>query len=101
VHASVSPKRSPDAPAGTLRDEIRATQFFPGTLGFSSPGPDGGDGSWFVTLVARPELMTRHTAFGQVVQNFSGVVTRLVPGDRVVSVEIYAGDGSEPLPATP
>jgi cyclophilin family peptidyl-prolyl cis-trans isomerase/HEAT repeat protein len=101
VHASVSPKRSPDAPAGTLRDEIRATQFFPGTLGFSSPGPDGGDGSWFVTLVARPELMTRHTAFGQVVQNFSGVVTRLVPGDRVVSVEIYAGDGSEPLPAAP
>ena len=101
MYASAARSQVPGAEAGTQRDEIRATQFFPGTLGFSSPGPDGGDGSWFVTFAARPELMTRHTAFGQVVQNFSGVVTRLVPGDRVVSVEIYAGDGTEPLPAAP
>ena len=100
LYASVAHGQASGESAGTLRDEIRATQFFPGTLGFSSPGPDGGDGSWFVTLVARPELMPRQTAFGQVVRNFSGVVTRLVPGDRVVSVEIYDGDGTEPLPAS-
>jgi HEAT repeat protein/cyclophilin family peptidyl-prolyl cis-trans isomerase len=100
IAAYVAGPRSggPDGPGGTLRDEIRSTPFSPGTLGLTSPGPDGSDGAWFVTLTSRPEMMRRATAFGQVIQNFPGVVARLLPGDRVVSVEVYEGDGTEPLP---
>jgi len=87
-----------EGPDRTLRDEVRATWFFPGTVGFSSPGRDGSSGGWFVTQTPQPAWMTRYTAFGQVVQNFPGVVARLLPGDRVVSVAIYEGDGTEPLP---
>jgi len=32
------------------------------------------------------------------VRNLDGVAARVLPGDRVVSIRIYEGDGTEPLP---
>ncbi len=39
----------------------------------------------------------RFTVLGKVVQNLPGVVMRLLPTDRIVSIRIYEGNGSEPL----
>jgi HEAT repeat protein/cyclophilin family peptidyl-prolyl cis-trans isomerase len=85
-------------PEVDLRDEIGTSRFLPGTVGMLSPGPDMASGAFFVTLLPRPELFGAYTAFGQVVQNLPGVVALTLPYDRVVSVRVYAGDGSEPLP---
>jgi cyclophilin family peptidyl-prolyl cis-trans isomerase len=85
-------------PGYTIRDELRSTRFTPGTLGMVSRGADGAGSAWYVTLTLQPGMARRSTAFGRVVQNFGGVVTRMLPYDRIVSVQIYKGDGTEPLP---
>jgi cyclophilin family peptidyl-prolyl cis-trans isomerase/HEAT repeat protein len=85
-------------PGYTIRDEIDSTRFWPGTLGMVSAGRDRAGSAWFVALSMQPGLADRYTAFGSVVQNFTGVVARLLPRDRVVSVRVYEGDGTEPLP---
>lgn len=85
-------------PGYTIRDEIAPRRFWAGTLGMASSGPDTAGSQWFVTLSAQPHLDGRYTAFGSVVQNFEGLVARILPDDRVVSVRVYEGDGSEPLP---
>jgi len=85
-------------PGYTIRDEIDSTRFWPGTLGMVSRGRDRAGSTWFVALSVQPGLTGRYTAFGRVVQNFPGVVARLLPFDRVVSVRVYEGDGTEPLP---
>ncbi len=71
--------------------------FSPGTL--AAPGDSATlFGEWMVTLNARPHYFGRHLAFGQVVQNLEGVVTNVLPIDRVVSVRMYEGSGLEDLP---
>jgi len=35
---------------------------------------------------------------GQVVQNLVGVVGQILPGDKIVSIRVYDGEGTEPLP---
>jgi HEAT repeat protein/cyclophilin family peptidyl-prolyl cis-trans isomerase len=85
-------------PADGLRDELLPDGFARGTVGMLSPGRDQGDGHWFVSLSDRPFIVDRFTRFASVVQNLAGVVGRLHGGDRIVSVEVYEGDGSEPLP---
>ena len=85
-------------PGYTIRDELRPTRFLPSTLGMRSRAPDGAGSAWFVTLTMQPRMQARFTAFGRVVQNFGGVVNRMLPHDRIVSVKIYRGDGTEPLP---
>jgi peptidyl-prolyl cis-trans isomerase B (cyclophilin B) len=86
-------------PGYAIRDETGASTFAPGTLGMASSGRDLAGSQYFITLMPQPQLNGRYTAFGQVVQNFPGVVARLLPGDRVVSVMVYAGDGTERIPA--
>jgi len=86
------------SPGHVIRDELRPTRFLPGTLGMASRGADGAGSNWFVTLTMQPQMLTRFTAFGRVVQNFGGVVARVLPHDRIVSVKMYEGDGTEPLP---
>jgi len=71
--------------------EISPAPFDPGRLGMVT------DGQWFISLATQPLLSPDQTAFGTVVQNFSGVVSLLLPGDRIVSVRVYEGDGSEEL----
>ena len=84
-------------PGYSIRDEIAADAFLTGTLAMASPGADSAGSQWFITLSRQPQLMGRYTAFGSVVQNFPGVVGLLLPGDLVVRVEVYEGDGTEPL----
>ncbi len=82
----------------SIRDEIGRTRYLTGTLGMASDGKDTAGSQWFVTLSPQPHLDGRYTAFGRVVQNFPGVVLQILPGDRVVSVRTFEGDGTEPLP---
>ena len=81
-----------------IRDEARIEPFWTGSVGLDSPQPDSATGRWFISLGLQPEWGPRHPMIGAVVQNLGGVVAFVLPGDRVVSVEIYDGDGSESLP---
>jgi len=85
-------------PGYTIRDELRPTRFLPSTLGMRSRTADGAGSAWYVAMTMQPRMQTRFTAFGRVVQNFGGVVSRLLPYDRIVSIKMYEGDGTEPLP---
>jgi cyclophilin family peptidyl-prolyl cis-trans isomerase/HEAT repeat protein len=85
-------------PGYVIRDELRPTRFLPSTLGMTSRGADGAGSAWFVATTMQPRMQTRFTGFGRVVQNFGGVVGRMLPYDRIVSVKMYEGNGTEPLP---
>ena len=65
----------------------------------ASAGEDSSSVEWFITLAHQPRLAGAGTAFGRVVQNFHGVTSLILPGDRVVSIRIYEGDGSEKIAA--
>ncbi len=84
-------------PGYTIRDEASASRFDPGTLGMAAAERDGAGSRWFISTFTQPRLGDRYTAFGKVVQNFDGVVPMLLPGDRIVSVTVYSGDGSEDM----
>jgi cyclophilin family peptidyl-prolyl cis-trans isomerase/HEAT repeat protein len=88
-------------PGYAVRDEFGPRRFWAGTVGMATDGPDSAGSQWFVALSAQPHLDGRYTAFAWVTQNFEGVAARLLPGDRIVRVEVYEGDGSEPLPPGP
>ncbi|ANM29518.1 hypothetical protein ABI59_07865 [Acidobacteria bacterium Mor1] len=84
-----------------LRDEPSMLSFGPARLGMARSGPDESLGSWFITLGPQWHLDGRYTAFAHVVQNYLGVTTLMYPGDRIEKIEIYQGDGSEPLKPLP
>ncbi len=88
-------------PGYAIRDEIGASDFPAGTLAMASDGRDTAGSQWFVTLSAQPHLAGRYTAFGTVVQNFPGVVLQVLPGDKVLTIRVYEGNGTEPLPPPP
>jgi cyclophilin family peptidyl-prolyl cis-trans isomerase/HEAT repeat protein len=85
-------------PGYAIRDEFGPVPFEAGTLGMASDGKDTAGSQWFVTLSMQPHLDGRYTAFGRVVQGLRSVVEAIRPGDRVVSVRVYEGDATEPLP---
>jgi cyclophilin family peptidyl-prolyl cis-trans isomerase/HEAT repeat protein len=85
-------------PGQAIRDEMLPQWYGPGTLAMVSSGRDRAEAEWLVTLTAQPRLLGRHTPFGRIVQNFPGVVSLLLPDDTVISIEIYEGNGREPLP---
>jgi cyclophilin family peptidyl-prolyl cis-trans isomerase/HEAT repeat protein len=85
-------------PGYAIRDEINHLRFAAGVVGMASDGRDTAGSQWFVTLSAQPHLDGRYTAFARIVQNFSGVLAQILPGDRVLSIRIYEGTGAEPLP---
>jgi cyclophilin family peptidyl-prolyl cis-trans isomerase len=87
-----------DGAERSFRDEIAPGRFPPAAVGMTNRGPDTAAGPWFVTTTPQPQLAGRTTAFGRVVQNFPGVAALLLPGDRIVSVEVYEGNGTEPVP---
>lgn len=88
-------------PGYAIRDELGPHRFWAGTVGMATDGPDSAGSQWFVALSAQPHLDGRYTAFATVAQNFEGVAARMLPGDRIVRIEVYEGDGSEPLPPAP
>jgi len=86
-------------PGYAIRDEFNPVPFEAGTLGMASDGKDTAGSQWFVTMSMQPHLDGRYTAFAHVVQDPLKLVEQIRPGDRVVSIRVYEGDGSEPLPA--
>ena len=80
------------------RDEPFDGSLPPGSVTLEGIGPDLATGSLTVTLAPRIPAAGPATRIGLVVQNFDGVVRLLRPGDRIVGITIYEGDGSEPLP---
>lgn len=84
-------------PGYAIRDEFNPVPFEAGTLGMASDGKDTAGSQWFVTLSMQPHLDGRYTAFGRVVQGLPAVEF-IRPGDRVVSIRMYEGDGTEPIP---
>jgi peptidyl-prolyl cis-trans isomerase B (cyclophilin B) len=80
-----------------FRSEINPSAFSPGTVAFARFAGGYSDSRWHISLATQPQLIRTSSAFGMVVQNYDGVVSLLLPGDRIVSVHIYEGDGSEEL----
>jgi cyclophilin family peptidyl-prolyl cis-trans isomerase len=77
--------------------EPSADWFREGTLAMVTPAPGLAGPEWFYTLKPQPQLLARYTPFANAVQNLTGVAARVLPGDYVISIEIYDGDGTEPL----
>jgi cyclophilin family peptidyl-prolyl cis-trans isomerase/HEAT repeat protein len=88
-------------PGYTIRDEVHPAPFWAGTVGMATAGKDTAGSQWFVTLTDTPRLDGRYTAFGSMVQHFVGVLMFVAPGDEILSIDVYEGDGTEPLPALP
>ena len=85
--------------AGTSgRAEPILSTFPPGTVAAVAADPDALLGEWMVTMARRPNYLGRFLPFGRVVQNLPGVVGNILPIDQVVSVKLYEGTGSEPIP---
>ena len=85
-------------PGYSIRDEFNPLAFTAGVLGMASDGKDTAGSQWFVTLSAQPHLDGRYTSFGKVTQGLRDVVSQMLPGDEVMSIMVYDGDGTEPLP---
>ena len=77
--------------------EPSADWFREGTLAMVTPAPGLAGPEWFYTLMPQPQLLARYTPFASVTQNFFGVAARVLPGDHVVSIQVYDGDGTELL----
>lgn len=58
-----------------------------GTVGMALSGKDTGGSQWFVTLSPQPRLEGRYTVFGDVTSGMD-VVERVMPGDRILRVEV-------------
>lgn len=84
-------------PGWAIRDAFGHRPFLAGAVGMASDGKDTAGSQWFVTLSAQPHLDGRYTVFGEVTQNLAGVVAQIAPGDYIVGIRPYQGDGTEPL----
>jgi cyclophilin family peptidyl-prolyl cis-trans isomerase len=86
-------------PGYSIRDEYNPLRFTAGVLGMASDGKDTAGSQWFITLSAQPHLDGRYTSFGHVTQGLREIVSQMRPGDTVISIRAYTGDGFEPLPS--
>jgi cyclophilin family peptidyl-prolyl cis-trans isomerase/HEAT repeat protein len=84
-------------PGYSIASERNPARFATGVVGMAREGEETHGSQWFVMVAPQPHLDDRFTAFGRVIQNFPGTVLLLEPEDRIVTVEIYEGDGTEPL----
>ncbi len=85
-------------PGYSIRDEFNPLPFSAGVIGMASDGKDTAGSQWFITLSAQPHLDGRYTSFGRVVQGLREIAAQMRPGDTVVSIRVYEGNGTEPLP---
>jgi cyclophilin family peptidyl-prolyl cis-trans isomerase/HEAT repeat protein len=74
-------------PGYAIRDEINRYRYGMGTLGMALSGPDTGGSQFFVTHSAQPHLDGIYTIFGEV-EAGQDVVERVLPGDRIVHVQV-------------
>ena len=61
-----------------------------GSVGIALAGKDTGGSQFFVTQTAQPHLDGRYSLIGQVDEAGMSVVDQLLPGDRIVRVELVA-----------
>jgi cyclophilin family peptidyl-prolyl cis-trans isomerase len=74
-------------PGWTIRCEYNHLHYEAGMVGMALSGKDTGGSQWFVTHSPQPHLDGRYTIFARVGRG-QDVVGRIVPGDRIRSVEI-------------
>jgi len=74
-------------PGYTIRCEYNRLRYDPGMVGMALSGKDTGGSQWFITHSPQPHLNGRYTIFAHVVRGMD-VVGNIVPGDRVLRVEV-------------
>lgn len=74
-------------PGYAIPCEYNELPYGVGTVGMALAGKDTGGSQWFVTLSPQPRLEGRYTVFGEVTTGMD-VVERIMPGDRIVRVEV-------------
>ena len=87
-------------PGYSIRDEFNPLRFTAGVIGMASDGKDTAGSQRFVTLSAQPHLDGRYTSVGMVTQGLREIVAQIRPQDTVVSIRVYEGTGTEPLPGS-
>lgn len=63
-------------------------RYVRGSVGIALAGKDTGGSQFFVTQTAQPHLEGRYTVIGQVDEEGMAVVDQLLPGDRIVRIEV-------------
>jgi HEAT repeat protein/cyclophilin family peptidyl-prolyl cis-trans isomerase len=79
-------------PGYTIRDELNERPFLRGSVGMALSWEDTGGSQFFITHSPQPHLDARYTAFGHVVNGFE-VLDRITPGDTIVRVRVWDGNG--------
>jgi HEAT repeat protein/cyclophilin family peptidyl-prolyl cis-trans isomerase len=79
-------------PGYSIRDELNDRPYLRGTVGMALGGPDTGGSQFFITHSPQPHLDAKYTAFGHVVNGIE-VLDRLKPGDVIVRVRVWDGNG--------
>jgi cyclophilin family peptidyl-prolyl cis-trans isomerase len=74
-------------PGWTIRCEYNRLRYGRGMVGMALSGKDTGGSQWFITHAPQPHLDGRYTIFARVTRGMD-VVDRIVPGDRVLKVEL-------------
>jgi HEAT repeat protein/cyclophilin family peptidyl-prolyl cis-trans isomerase len=89
-------------PGYTIRDELNPRPYVRGTVGMALEWRDTGGSQFFITHSPQPHLDARYTAFGHVVNGME-VVDRIKPGDTIVRVRVWDGNGwlGAPAPEDP
>jgi cyclophilin family peptidyl-prolyl cis-trans isomerase len=85
-------------PGYSLPEENGRPTYATGLLGMTNEEGGSHGSQWFATLSNHPELDGRFTMFASVAQNVAGVLMLVEPDDLIVSIRMYEGDGTEPLP---
>jgi cyclophilin family peptidyl-prolyl cis-trans isomerase/HEAT repeat protein len=75
-------------PGYAIRCEYNQHRYDPGMVGMALSGKDTGGSQWFITLAPQPHLNGRYTIFAKVESGLD-VASRIVQGDRILSVEIF------------
>ena len=78
-------------PGWAIPDEINSLHYQAGVVGMALSGPDTGGSQWFITLSPQPHLDDGYTIFGDVIRGME-VAASLLPGDRILSVQIESTD---------
>ena len=79
-------------PGYTIRDELSMRPFVRGTVGMALEWRDTGGSQYFIAHSPQPHLDGRYPVFGHVVNGIE-VLDRIKPGDTIVRVRVWDGQG--------
>jgi cyclophilin family peptidyl-prolyl cis-trans isomerase/HEAT repeat protein len=74
-------------PGYTIRCEYNRLRYSPGMVGMALSGKDTGGSQWFINHSPQHHLDGRYTIFAKVTRGME-VTTKIVQGDKILSVEI-------------